>query len=158
DRGAALNRVSKEADRMAALIGALTQLTRVESCPTEENLEEICLNELLRDIARDCDLEAEARESRLVLQTDQPAIVAGQGELLHRAIENVVRNAIRHAPPATPVEVSLRLRENVATIVVRDYGPGVPADLLEAIFKPFFRVEDDRSRASGGTGLGLAIA
>jgi two-component system, OmpR family, sensor histidine kinase CpxA len=77
---------------------------------------------------------------------------------LPRAIENVVRNAIRHAPAGTPVEVSLGLREDLGTIIVRDYGPGVPEEWLGAIFKPFFRVEDDRSRASGGVGLGLAIA
>jgi signal transduction histidine kinase len=158
DRGAALDRVSKEADRMAVLIGELTQLTRVESYSTGESPEEIVLNELLHDIIRDCELEAEARACRLVLRIDRPAIVAGARELLHRAIENVMRNAIRHAPAGTAVEVSLALHDDAATIIVHDYGPGVPAELLEAIFKPFFRVEDDRSRGSGGTGLGLAIA
>jgi two-component system sensor histidine kinase CpxA len=84
--------------------------------------------------------------------------VRGEPELLRRAVENVVRNAIRHAPEGTAVEVSLELHGDVATIVVRDHGPGVPDDLLGNIFEPFYRVEGDRSRASGGVGLGLAIA
>jgi signal transduction histidine kinase len=158
DREAALARVRKEADRMAALIGELLQLTRVEGSPTTQRLEELHLAGLLQAIVRDCSLEAEARACRLLLQTDRAAIVIGDRELLHRAAENVIRNAIHHAPPGSSVEVSLELREDAATIIVRDYGPGVPEELLGAIFKPFFRVEDDRSRASGGTGLGLAIA
>jgi two-component system sensor histidine kinase CpxA len=158
DREAALDRVRKEADRMAALIGELLQLTRVEGYPTDGSPEDIPLDRLLDDIVRDCDLEAEARACRLVLRIDQPAIVRGERELLHRAVENVLRNAFRHAPAGSAVEVSLELREDVATITVRDYGPGVPEALLGAIFQPFFRAEDDRSRASGGVGLGLAIA
>jgi signal transduction histidine kinase len=158
DREAALAHVRKEADRMAVLIGELLQLTRVEGYPMDGSPKDIPLDGMLDDIVRDCRLEAEARACRLVLRTDRPAIVAGERELLHRAIENVVRNAIRHAPAGTPVEVSLGLREDLGTIIVRDYGPGVPEEWLGAIFKPFFRVEDDRSRASGGVGLGLAIA
>jgi signal transduction histidine kinase len=125
---------------------------------TKSGAKDIPLDGLLHDIVRDCDLEAEARACRLALRIERPVIVVGERELLHRAVENVVRNAIHHAPAGTPVEVSLELREDVATIVVRDYGPGVPVEMLEAIFKPFLRVESDRSRASGGVGLGLAIA
>ena len=77
---------------------------------------------------------------------------------MRRAVENVVRNAIRHTPEGTTVELGLELLGDVASIVVRDRGPGVPDDLLGSIFEPFFRVEGHRSRASGGVGLGLAIA
>jgi signal transduction histidine kinase len=69
-------------------------------------------------------------------------------------VENVIRNAIRHAPAGTAVEVTLDGR----SIRVRDYGPGVPEDALGRIFDPFYRVDNDRNRASGGVGLGLAIA
>ncbi len=69
-----------------------------------------------------------------------------------------MRNAVRHAPRNTAVEIGLDLIGDVATISVRDHGPGVPDDSLDAIFEPFVRVEGDRSRASGGVGLGLAIA
>src|SRR5262249_2326605 len=127
DREAALARVRKEADRMAALIGELLQLTRVEGYPTDGSPEGIPLDGVLHSIVRDCDLEAEERACRLLLRIDRPAIVAGERELLYRAVENVVRNGIRHAPAETSVEISLELRDEVATVVVRDYGPGVPA-------------------------------
>jgi signal transduction histidine kinase len=71
-----------------------------------------------------------------------------------RAVENVIRNAIRHAPEASAIEVSAR----GCVVRVRDYGPGVPDGELTRIFDPFYRVENDRNRASGGVGLGLAIA
>ncbi len=69
-----------------------------------------------------------------------------------------MRNAIRHTPQGTTVEIALEPRGDMATASVRDHGPGVPEALLSDILKPPFRVEDDRSRASGGVGLGLAIA
>src|SRR5262245_48362868 len=73
-------------------------------------------------------------------------------------MENVVHNAIRHAPEGTPIDVDLERSGDLARITIRDRGPGVPEGYLKEIFQPFFRVEDDRSRASGGVGLGLAIA
>jgi two-component system sensor histidine kinase CpxA len=82
----------------------------------------------------------------------------GDREVLRRAIENVVRNAIRYTPAGTSVDVSLDATIGAARIGVRDYGPGVPAEALAKIFQPFFRVDDSRHTATGGVGLGLAIA
>jgi two-component system sensor histidine kinase CpxA len=116
------------------------------------------LDELLQEVVTDCVLESEARGCRVDLRIDRPIIVTGDRELLHRALENVVRNAIRHAPAGTPVEIDLSSGDGGATISVRDHGPGVPHEALGEIFKPFYRVEKDRDRSSGGMGLGLAIA
>jgi len=113
---------------------------------------------LYRRQATPFDLEAEARGCQLVVRSVQPAILSGERELLHRAVENIVRNAIRHTAEGTTVEIALELRGEMAVASVRDHGPGVPEAVLTEIFKPFFRVEDDRSRSSGGVGLGLAIA
>ena len=88
-----------------------------------------------------------------------PAVtVVGDPELLRRAIENVIRNAIRHAPESTAVEAGLEAADGRATVRIRDYGPGVPEEALPRIFDAFYRVETDRDRASGGAGLGLSIA
>jgi two-component system sensor histidine kinase CpxA len=84
--------------------------------------------------------------------------VIGDRELLRRGFENVLRNAIRYAPEGSAIEIETRVLDAQATITVRDHGPGVPEAALSAIFEPFFRVGDDRSRAGGGVGLGLAIA
>ena len=71
-------------------------------------------------------------------------------------MENIVRNAIRYAPEHTPIEVQLRAANHTARLTVRDYGQGVPRELLSDIFKPFFRVESHRG--DKGVGLGLALA
>ncbi len=82
----------------------------------------------------------------------------GDHELLRRAIENVLRNAIRHAPAGSLVELNLTRQGDLVEMAIRDHGPGVPREALSHIFEPFYRVERDRDRSSGGVGLGLAIA
>jgi two-component system sensor histidine kinase CpxA len=80
--------------------------------------------------------------------------------LLRRALENVVRNAVRFTAEGSAVEVSLiRPRDRaVVRISVRDHGAGVPEAALGELFQPFYRVAEARDRQSGGAGIGLAIA
>jgi signal transduction histidine kinase len=85
-------------------------------------------------------------------------VALGTRELLRRAVENVLRNAIRYSPENSSIQVSLAEDNHNAVIVVRDHGPGVPEDTLTRIFDPFFRVEEARSANGGGSGLGLSIA
>ncbi len=158
DREAALTRIRKEGDRLNQLVDELLQLTRAEGDPAARNIEEIALADLLEDLVVDCHVEAEAQGCRLVSRIDQSATLSGDRELLRRACENVLRNAIRHAPAASAVEIALSVNQGTATIAIRDEGPGVPPDALVEIFKPFYRVENARDRTSGGIGLGLAIA
>lgn len=83
----------------------------------------------------------------------------GDRELLRRAVENVLRNAIRYAPERSSVQIELTSGNQGAVIAVRDFGPGVPPESLPHLFKPFFRAEADRNRKrGGGVGLGLSIA
>lgn len=158
DRETGMARIRKEADRLAGLVDELLQLTRAEGDPSSRAMDDVPLHDLLTGLVEDCTLEAEPRGCALVTRIGGPVYVRGEGELFRRAFENVIRNAIRHAPERTAVQVGLELVENVATIQVRDFGPGVPEDDLESIFKPFFRVDTARDRASGGAGLGLSIA
>ncbi|MGH9614383.1 MAG: sensor histidine kinase, partial [Bryobacteraceae bacterium] len=106
----------------------------------------------------DCEIEAEAKNCALELKADSPLHIAGDAELLRRAIENVVRNAIRYSPKDSTVEIRAETRGAQARIIVRDQGPGVPEEALARIFDPFYRVESDRNRVTGGVGLGLSIA
>ncbi len=82
----------------------------------------------------------------------------GNPELLRRAVENIIRNAIRYSPESTQVDIALARIPDGFRVSVRDYGEGVPEESLASIFDPFYRVEKDRGRTSGGVGLGLAIA
>jgi two-component system sensor histidine kinase CpxA len=158
ERDEALARVRKEADRMTALVGELLQLTRIEGDPSSARKQDIALDSLVAEVQRDCNVEAQARGCAIMVDSVPGTVVSGEQELLRRALENVVRNAIRHAPGGSPIEVHVHQAGDRVVLTVRDHGPGVPEQLLGTIFKPFFRVEDDRSRASGGVGLGLAIA
>jgi signal transduction histidine kinase len=158
DRPAAAARLRKEIDRLTGLVGALLQMTRLEGDPSSRPAEDVPLYPLLQDLVDDCRVEAEARGCHVLLGDSLPLEVQGDRELLRRAVENVLRNAIRYAPEGTSVETKLESGAGGALITVRDYGPGVPRELLPKIFTPFFRVDPSRDNATGGIGLGLAIA
>jgi signal transduction histidine kinase len=158
DRSAAAARLRKDIDRLTTMVGSLLQVTRLEGDPSSRNPEAVPLSPLLQELVDDCRVEAEARGCRLVLEAAPALSVQGDRELLRRAIENILRNAIRYAPEATPIEVRLEAAGDAALIAIRDYGPGVPEELLPKIFTPFFRVDVSRDNATGGAGLGLAIA
>jgi two-component system sensor histidine kinase CpxA len=158
DRDHMLDRIQKEADRLNELVGELLQVTRVESDPSMQKTDTVHLDELLADLVYDSLLEAKAKDCTLLLKAPAAVVVSGDEELIRRALENVIRNAIRHAPRGTAVDIELAKLNEAALVSVRDYGPGVPEDALTRIFDPFYRVDSDRNRSSGGVGLGLAIA
>lgn len=157
DREAAAARIRKEIARLTVLVSSLLEMTRAEGDPESRKFEPIDLAGLLEGIAYDCRVEAEAKRCRLDLNAT-PLEIAGDQELLRRAIENVVRNAIRYAPEETAVQINAAAHDSSAVVTVRDCGPGVPADSLARIFTPFYRVDQSRDSATGGVGLGLAIA
>lgn len=157
DRPAAFARVRKEVDRLSDLVAELVELTLVEADPDAGSGGPVDLSALVVELADDCALEAGG--CRVEARVAPGVRVTGRGRLLRRAVENVVRNAVRHAPAGTAVEVRVEASAGGVAVVVRDRGPGVPADALEAIFGPFYRVEADRGRGgNAGVGLGLAIA
>lgn len=158
DREKAFGRIKKETERLGTLVSELLQVTRAENDPQSRNLSEIPLSELLQDVIADTSVESEARSVALQLHVNDALELSGDRELLRRAVENVLRNAIRFAPERTAVDITLRKDKDHAVIAIRDYGPGVPEASLSSLFKPFFRVEADRNRDSGGVGLGLSIA
>lgn len=158
DREHMLDRIQKEADRLNELVGELLQVTRVETDPSQQKNDAVHLDELLADLVYDSLLEAKAKDCTLRLNAPASMVVFGDEELIRRALENVLRNAIRYAPLGTAVDIDLAQSHDNAIVKIRDYGPGVPDDSLTRIFDPFYRVDSDRNRASGGLGLGLAIA
>jgi two-component system sensor histidine kinase CpxA len=152
-------RLEREAERLNRMIGDLLTLSRLESGERVAEPLPFDLAELVADVVGDARFEAGARGCHVQLAPSAPAPVSGASELLRSALENVVRNAVRHTADGTAVEVALA-GEDPGTVVVevRDRGPGVPADYLERIFEPFNRLDEARDRQSGGAGLGLAIA
>jgi signal transduction histidine kinase len=132
-------------------------LARLESGAEDSAHELIDLKEMVAEVAEDARFEARAAGKDVHLQSAGPAAVSGRPELLHRAIDNVVRNAVRFSPEGAAVEVALRLDPGAscAFLSVTDRGPGVAAEELERIFEPFYRANGNDSKSFG---LGLAIA
>lgn len=155
---APLDRIELESSRLNEMIGQLLSLTQLESGAGQMQRAPLPLNRLVEAIAADADFEARGHQREVSLVECTEVRVEGSEELLRRAIENVVRNAVRHTEAGTGVEIRLRAEQGRALIAVRDFGPGVPEAALDQLFVPFYRVEDDRNRSSGGSGLGLAIA
>lgn len=156
----ALDRIEREATRMNDMLGNLLTLSRIEGATDGLDKVEIDLASLVQEIADDNDFEAQDQGCSVRVVDLRPLTVTGTPELVRSAIENVVRNAVRHTASGTKVEISLisDTATDHAVITVRDHGKGVPDDVLEQIFRPFYRVEHARDRMTGGTGLGLAIA
>jgi two-component system, OmpR family, sensor histidine kinase CpxA len=158
----ALDRIEREAGRLNEMIGQLLVLSRVESGAERADSEEIDLAALVQEVADDADFEARGRERSVRVVQSEPLKTKGVFELIRSAIENVMRNAVRYTEAGTQVEVAVTSegvnRAQFALIRVRDHGKGVPEESIREIFRPFYRVEDDRDRKTGGTGLGLSIA
>jgi len=158
DRDAAATRLRHEIERLSELVGMLIDMARAEGEHGQVEMEVLCLNDLLLVAAEDSEVEAQAAGCSIDVNVPDETNLQGNAELLRRAIENVLRNAIRYAPSESTVEVRLEREEYWARITVRDYGPGFPEKLRERIFDPFFRADASRDERAGGLGLGLAIA
>lgn len=162
ESAAMLERIELEAGRLNELIGRLLTLARMEDGEQRVPSTPVLLDEVLLGVAEDAEFEAQAR--RCHVRSEIPAgtwAVRGDASLLHSAVENVVRNAIRYTREGSAVEINLEKRETdgaaQAIVRVSDCGDGVPEAALEKLFQPFYRLDDARGRLTGGVGLGLAI-
>lgn len=158
DPEAATQRIRREIGRLTRLVASLLEVTSAEGDPSTRKSERLAVPALIEEIASDCGVEAEARDVRIETEIGAPAVVEGDPELLRRAIENVLRNAIRFAPENSSVLVQVEADAGKVAINVRDQGPGVPGAMLKRIFDPFHRVAESRGGDAGGVGLGLSIA
>lgn len=154
-----LERIEREGVRMNKLVGELLTLSRLEAGVTGSMEEEINMGELIADVINDASFEAEAHGRTVAFTGGGEAVVRGNAELLHRAIENVIRNAVKHTPEGGSVIVDARLdaQERNLYLSVTDQGPGIPEGDLREIFEPFFRGKE-MINSTDGHGLGLAIS
>jgi len=153
-----LDRVERETARLDALVGELLTLSRLEAGVTGATEETFDLAELLDEVVADARFEAEAASCRVEFPAHGEIVARGRAELLRRALENVIRNAVKYTAKDTAVEVTAArgAGSDIVTVAVCDRGPGVPEADLDSLFEPFFRAEGGAARA--GYGLGLAIA
>jgi two-component system sensor histidine kinase CpxA len=158
DRGRAIRRLRTDVDRLTALVGSLVEVTRSEGDPASRKAAAVDVGAIVRQAVESCSMESEECGGRITLVGDASGVLLGDPELMRRAVDNVLQNAIRHAPASTAVEVSIVEERDRLVVSVRDYGPGVPQALLPRLTDPFFRVDAARDANTGGIGLGLAIA
>jgi signal transduction histidine kinase len=161
ERAEYLDRIALEVEHLDQLIGQLLTLARIDSGADSSRKERVELSSLVQEVAVDGNFEAQAKCCAVRVDSEDLCATTGAREQLRRAIENVVRNAIRYTQPSTDVEITIRKQRasalSSAVIQVRDHGPGVSSEHLEKIFLPFYRIPSINGEPTSGAGLGLAI-
>jgi two-component system, OmpR family, sensor histidine kinase CpxA len=156
----ALTRIERETDKLSNLVQQLLLLAGLEAGRVpSETLAPVSMRTLCDTIVEDEHFEATHSGLRITGSREDITLLA-YPNLLRRAIDNVLRNAIRYSPSGTEIQLDCRvdLKEREVVVDVLDHGHGVPESALADIFRPFFRTAPGREASSGGTGLGLAIA
>ena len=139
---------------MGVLVEDLLTLARLDEVPDAPHAE-VDLAQIAADAVGDARVTAPLRE--ITLDADGPVLVSGDAHQLRQVLANLVRNALVHTPPGTRIDVSVAARGGAATLVVRDFGPGLPTDDPSELFDRFWRADPGRGRGRAGAGLGLAI-
>ncbi len=151
---ASMQRIEDEAKRMGGLVDDLLLLARLDQGRPLERVS-VDLARLAADAGADARAVDPART--LTVQAPRPVVVIGDELRLRQVVANLIRNALVHTPPASPIEIVAEVQSGQAAVIVRDHGPGLPPGDAERIFEPFYRADSGRSRDRGGSGLGLSI-
>jgi two-component system sensor histidine kinase CpxA len=158
DKHTTAARLDQELTRLDRLIGQVLSLTRLDASSAAPQMEPVELVEILETIVRDAEFEGQSRHIVVDWQCAHESVwMHGHPEWIASAVENVVRNALRYADAQTRVVIRLVQTADAVEVEVADEGPGVPAEALTKIFRPFFRVSVAHASAPSGDGIGLAI-
>ncbi len=150
----AMRRIEDESKRMGVLVEDLLTLARLDEAP-QLSRAPVDLAVLARDAVEDA--HATAPERPIDLDAPAPAVVSGDAHRLRQVLANLLRNALVHTRPGTPIEVAVVQDEQTVTLTVRDHGPGLPDTAPGHLFDRFWRAEGGRERGKAGAGLGLSI-
>jgi two-component system sensor histidine kinase CpxA len=153
-----LERIEREIERLDGLIGGMLDMARLDSGHADLLRERIDLGSLVASLAQDATFEAHSTGRHLDWQppTD-PCYIEGDPHWIAAAIENVVRNALRHTPRGSAVALRLQRSAEAIEVIVSDSGPGIAPEDLSRVFEPFERATGRDAASHAGTGLGLAI-
>ncbi|HEY8375800.1 MAG TPA: ATP-binding protein, partial [Nannocystis sp.] len=147
----------RSADRLAALVADLLEISRIEAGTYEMNPDAIALAPIVEHILES--VEQLARERSLAVKSDvhEDMFVWADEQALEHVLLNLVDNAVKYTPAGGTIAVRALRQGETVRIEVEDDGPGIEAPHRERVFERFYRVDKGRSREVGGTGLGLAI-
>ena len=151
-------RLDLESERLDALIGQILSYNKLET-DAEREKSAIDLGDVVNEVRENVNYEYGAERVTMDQPDGSAMVVQGYRGALLSALENIVRNAVRHSPESESVAIVLAPNGSEIAIDVRDKGPGVPEEDLGKLFDPFFRTRQSAEQdGNGGTGLGLAIA
>ena len=150
-----LERIERDVQSLDALVDELLTYARLDD-NAPMNFEVFNIVALIEGVVDDANFEGSAKNVSVRLNAPKQCLVNTHVDTLLRAVENLIRNAIRYSPPQSTIDVDVATTQSQAVITVADHGPGMPEDEIERMFDPFVR---GKNQATGnGFGLGLAIA
>jgi two-component system sensor histidine kinase CpxA len=157
---AELDRVEKEIERLEFLIRELLTFVKIESTESIPPMDRVDVAQVLGYIVDDAKFERNQppNKQHILLDCPENISVKANAQLLHRAVDNIVRNACYYSPANATIKISCSREAGKVIITIEDQGPGVPKEMLRKIFQPFVRVSYARESETGGSGIGLAIA
>ena len=145
-----------ETARLTRMVNDLSELWRAEARQLPLHIETVDVAAIARDVGDRFVPQAQPRVITLDLPSSATMAVADRDRVA-QIVSNYLSNALRHAPDGSRISITTARAGGVATLSVRDQGPGLAPEQLEAVFERFYRVDSARSRAGGGSGIGLAI-
>ena len=145
--------VTEQNDRLNKMVKTLLDMSELQTVGRDD---EIILDALVDEVLEDLEPLAEGKNIRLIGKCKDITMV-GSDILIYRLVYNLVENAIKYNHSGGQVTVTADRKENHVYLSVEDTGAGIPEELKERVFEPFFRVDKSRSRELGGVGLGLAL-
>jgi two-component system phosphate regulon sensor histidine kinase PhoR len=159
DRDDYIRIILKNSNRIAMIIDDLLTLSKLEQDgdETEVATSPNPLLPVIESAIDSCRAKAEVHNISLVLVERSGVVVSVNSSLFEQAIVNLLDNSIKYSEDGSKVEVALKSTSEFAVVEVKDYGIGIPPELLPRLFERFYRVDKARSRKMGGTGLGLSI-
>jgi signal transduction histidine kinase len=156
-RGPLLQSMQTETKRLIRLVNDLLVLTRADAGALNLQPESVNLAELARARCDRLGAFAEPRRVKLKVEAQEQVKARADADRLTQVLDNLLDNAIRHAPDESTVTVTIQREGNEISCTISDQGSGIPAEHLPFIFERFYRAESSRARHAGGSGLGLAI-
>jgi signal transduction histidine kinase len=158
ERDRYLEIATRHSGRLGKRVGDLFELAKLDACEVRLRREPFSAAELVQDVVQKFQIEAGRKQVQLHTEREKglPFVDADIG-LVERVLENLIGNAVRHTPEGGQVTVSIEGNESGIRVQVRDTGPGIAPEELEAVFDRFYQGKDEGA-GKGGSGLGLAIA
>lgn len=145
--------MTEQNERLSRMVKTLLDMSELQTVARDD---EIALDALVEEVLADLEPLAQEKTIHLTAQCDA-VTMTGSDILLYRLVYNLVENAIKYNTPGGTVTVGVAQQDKHIRLTVADTGTGIPEDLKERVFEPFFRLDKSRSRALGGVGLGLAL-